>query len=296
MSLFNKILGKPSGRGVGQAIGGTGEFYPLNGSLAFLRDDFSYGSLDTDEWDATSQPMTGTGTQYCSDGRYVVDIGTSATMTWAMTSKNSFKVPFRVITAVGVDGISTGHEAFIRVKDSAGTWLAEYQFIGSAGGTEHTAVTRVRAGSTAAGYISSASVDPSAVVGVAGSANIMYVIDCDYNAVTFAIATAGVTTSAIATTITPSPKIVAHHISPILKQDQVYYLEYAVRAGTAVEAAGAASTAANASGFIRIDFAQVIQYAPDAAFQQRQNPVQVYAATTGTGATAMLGFTQLKWS
>jgi hypothetical protein len=293
MTVFNKIIGKPSGNGVGQSRGGTGEFVPLSASLSFVRDDFSYASLDADVWAVT--PQTGSGSYFCSDGRFVVDLGTSSTATFAMNMRQGFKVPFRVLFAASVDGISTGMNAFLRVRDSGSTWLAQWDFVGSAGGTEHTASTEVRAGSTAVGYIASAAVDPSAVAVLVGSGALGYVIDVDYNMVTFAMHTSAVSSTAALTAIPPVPKVLSCVPSPVLKQNQVYYVEVAYRSGTAAVPAAATCTADNASAYLRLDFVQVLEYSADAAFQTRQNAVQVFSATTATGATAVLGLTQLKW-
>lgn len=298
MAISNKILKKPSGSGLGQAMGGGSEFFPLSGSIAFFHDDFNTSSLDADEWDTTGTPVTGTGSIFVSAGVAVIDLGTSSTATATMTSKDKYRIPFRFIAAVGVDGYNTGMEAFVRVRDSGGTFLAEWQFTGTAGGTIHTASTRVRAGSTAAGMISSAAVEPSAVTGVAGSAGILYTIDCDYSGISFAITTGGVSTSALA--LQPlSPAVQSYVMSPVLKANVPYVVEFVARAGTAVEA-GAVNTAANGSALLRIDFAEVRQYVPESVFQ-RQGPVFVYGTTIyNTAATTFLdsglvGHRHLRW-
>ncbi len=292
MTISNKILTKPSGRGIGQQMGGGTEFFPLTGSVAFFRDDFNTSALDVNEWDTTSAPQTGTGSIYVSAGIAVVDLGTSSTATATITSRDKYRIPFRVTYAVGIDGYNTGMEAFLRIRDTGGTFLAEWLLTDTAGGTKATASTRVRAGSTAAGMIGSAAVEPSAVTGLDASAALMYVIDADYSGISFAMATAGGTTS-VFTTIPQVPSVRTHFPSPVLKANVPYVVEVHARSGTA---AGAATNSAdNASAFLMLDFVEVRQYVPDAVFHTQSNVMQVYAATTGTGATAMIGLTQLKW-
>lgn len=297
MSVTNKIL-KPGGRAAGMTVpGGGGMYYPINGSVGFFRDDFTLNganspAIDSDEWDVAS---TLTPAPYYSAGTYTAVVfghqGTSG-VTQTLTSKDKYQIPFRVVFGVSVDGVTSAEHMLLRVRDTASLYVAQFHLSGSAGGTEHTGASEIRAGATGAAYITSAALDASAGAAINGSACHMYVIDVNYNGVTFGYHTAAITTAAI-TTIPVAPKVSHHAVAPMLKHNVPYVVEMLFKNGTAaagtVEADGA-STGVIASCFVRVDYVEVRQYAPDAGFHS-PGPAMTYLASTGITPS-----TQMRWS
>lgn len=305
-----KTILKPSGKPLGHTIGGGDAFYSLTGSIGMYRDDF--GSIDADEWTETagstvSQDVT------VSAGWALVVVGTGSTGIQTFTTKKTFRVPFRVVAAIGIDGINTGMEAIMRVRHATAGYsdaapLAEWVFTGSAGGTEHTAQVRIRAGSSAAGYIASAAPSaPSAITGISGSAGHLYTIDFDMRGVSFALSSAGVSTTLMLTTsgIHATPYVHGYAANPLPAINKPFVLEFILRSGTAITDGGAASnTAGTDSAAMRIDYLEVMQYVP-AASLQRPGPFVSYVVNTphSTGATVVAGATAtiaaipyMKWS
>lgn len=319
MALNNKFV--RTGEGAGQLIGGGPEFYALAGNIAFFREDFNATALDSDEWittvsgsGLTGLPAASSAGIFLSSGYAIMASGTATAGLMRLTSKRTFAIPFRFHAAVGIDGISSAGEVSIQIRDTSGisattvtgnpTYLARFRCYGSAGGTEHTAAMEIRAGGTAAGFIPQATstVSMSAAAGaIAGSAALSYIIDVDYNGITFATQSTNAISmaSSTLTTMLPPPFVLAHYPAPMMKTNQKYCVEFVHALGSAtIETAGASNT--STAGMVQIYFAEVRQYAP-AASLQRPGPLLTYLLTpTGGGGTpSSTAITQmggyLKW-
>lgn len=280
MANNRKILLKPSGHGVGQAVAGEGGYYPLTGAVAFFRDDM--GSVDADEWTADA----GAGTSaaiFASAGQVVMQQPTTSSNVQLYTSVDKYRIPFRAMFAVSVNALATEGAVNLRVRDTGSTYIAQFALTGgSAGAQLMTGDVQVRAGSTAAGFIGSAAFVATAAPNLSATAYIMYVIDVNYSAVTFAQVT-GAAAITVTTAATLGPAILAQVRSPVLKHDVPYVVEVQSLSGT--DAGGGETTSAM---FVRIDFISVQQYAPAAQFHQLGQLI--------TPTTFSAGFGYLPWS
>lgn len=319
--LNNKFLTRVVGPGAASVVGGGPEYYTLAGNIAPWRDDFTQAALDTDEWIST---VSGSGVTsissagiYLSAGYAVFAPQTASAGIMRLTSKRTFAIPFRFAAAVSVDGLSTGMEFIMQVRDTSGIsatavtgnplYLARWRHVGSAGGTEHSSAVEVQAGSTASAGVTGATAQTfsmSAAAGaLAGSASLGYIIDVDYNGITFATHSTNaisLATSAF-TTMPPPPFVLAHFPSPQLKHNQKYAVEFLLNLGSsAIETGGGAATGGAASAFMRVWFTEVRQYSP-AASLQRPGPLLVYpmvptaggGTPTSSALTSMGGY--MKW-
>lgn len=320
MSLNNKFVRNPAGSG--QVIGGGPESYEITGNMAFFRDDFNATTIDTDEWMTLISGSAATGASagiYLSAGNLCLDMQAATGGQLRVISKRTFALPFRLTTYVGftstgaAGGLATGSECIIQLRDTAGvvatsfpnpTYAARIRVYGAAaGGATVTGGAEIRANGTAAGFIASAGIDPTGNAGVSTCGiRTGYVIDADYSGVSFAVVgTAG--TSSISATggntnLPPPPTIVFHAVSPILKTNQKYHVEFVYSVGTScVEASNATATAS--SGIMRVYAVDVRQYSPVANFQ-RPGPLLTFnlSSTAGAfGASAMTAPNNyLKWS
>lgn len=303
--LTNKFL--KTGFGSGQIIGGGPSYYSISGNLAFFRDDFTGAAIDTDEWIQTVSGTSITGISsagiYTSAGYAVFAAQTATLGIMRLTSKRSYSIPFRFEAAVSIDGIGTGMEVIMQVRDTAGvtattasatpTYLARWRHVGSAGGTEHSSATEIQVGGTAAANVPGGTAQTFSMSGAAGaisgSASIGYIIDVDKNGVTFgthSTSALSLATSAF-TTLPPPPFVLAHFPSPMLPANRQYCVEFVVNLGSAAieTGQGPANGGAN-SAFVKVWFAQVQQYAPAAGFQ-RTGPIPIYSLTPTAGGGAI---------
>lgn len=275
MANNRKILLKPSGNGVGQAVAGEGGYYPLTGAVAFFRDDM--GSVDADEWTADA----GAGTSaaiFASAGQVVMQQPTTSSNVQLYTSVDKYRIPFRAMFAVSINALATEGEVDLRVRDTGGTYIAQFAITGgSAGAQKTTGDIQVRGGSTAAGFIASAAFVASTPGALSATAYQMYVIDVNYDGITFAMSTGG-SANTVFTTVPAGPAVQGHVKSPHLKTDVPYVVE--VRSMVGSDVGGGETTSAV---FVRIDFIEVRQYAPDALFHQLGQVMTVTAMGTGFG-------------
>lgn len=299
MSLNNKFVRNPAG--AGQMIGGGQENYEIGSNLAFVREDFNATTIDTDEWFTQISGSAATGASaaiYLSAGNLCMELAAATGGQLRVCSKRNFAIPFRAIAYISATSGwgGTGSEFLFQVRDTAAivpgaisnpTYAARFRILGTAGGTLTTGAMEVRAGGTAAGFVAptTSAIDLTAATGCSVGTKLGIGIDVDYSGISFfTIGTAGYQITAGNAALSPPPTILQHVVSPNLKLNQKYAVEFVYSAGSSgVENQNATATAS--AGLVRVFMAEIRQYAP-AASLQRPGPAIVYPMGYSTAGAA----------
>jgi hypothetical protein len=238
---------------------------------------------------------------YISAGNACLDMQAATAGQLRLCSKRTFSMPFRVVAYVGLTttgaagGLATGSEFIMQIRDTAGivansianpTYLARFRVYGAAaGGATVTGAVEIRAGGTSASFVSptTSGYDPTGLTGLSTCGlRTGMVIDVDYSGISFGyIGTFGYAVTAGNAALPPPPQIVQHVVSPLMKPNQRYAVEFVYSVGTScVEVSNATATAT--SGVARIFAVDVRQYTPVGALQ-RPGPLLTYSLQTTAG-------------